>query len=258
GPLGEDGSLQGIFRHLGIPLVGPDVLASAAAMDKDVCKRLLRDADLLVAEGMSFHYAEAESIDYAAVRNQLGSPVFIKPANMGSSVGVSKAETREEFQQAIQEAFRYDTKIIVEEAIEGRELECAVLGNAAIECSGIGEVDMSAGFYTYDAKYESPDAAKVVIPAPDLDNQIIAKLISVARSAYQTLECEGLSRVDMFLCEDGRVYVNEINTLPGFTSISMYPKLWEEQGLPYGELLDRLIELALERGARNSALERQR
>jgi len=258
GPNGEDGSLQGLLRQLNVPFVGPDVAASAAAMDKDMCKRLLREADLLVAEGFVFHQSEKDSIDFAAVRNRIGLPVFIKPANMGSSVGVGKAETYEEFQAAITEAFRYDHKVLVEEAIIGRELECAVMGNEQVESTGIGEIDMSAGFYSYDAKYESPDAAKVIIPAPDLDPETLAKLISVARGAYQAVCCEGLSRVDMFLCEDGRVYVNEINTLPGFTNISMYPKLWGVQGLAYSDLIDRLVELALQRGKRTAQLAKGR
>ncbi|MEL6672620.1 MAG: D-alanine--D-alanine ligase family protein [Bacteroidota bacterium] len=260
GPFGEDGSLQGILRHLGLPFVGPDVLGSAVAMDKDVCKRLLREADLKVAEGLTFRYYEKDAIDYAAVRNRLGSPLFIKPANMGSSVGVSKAENKAEFDAAVAEAFRYDHKIIVEEAIVGRELECAVLGNGQVATTSIGEVAMTqatdAELYDYASKYLSDTAADILIPAPDLDNQTLAKLMLVAKNAYLALECEGMSRVDMFLTEDGAVYVNEVNTLPGFTSISMYPKLWEQAGTPYNELIDELIKLAIERGKRTAKLEK--
>lgn len=259
GPYGEDGTLQGIFMHLAIPFVGPGVLGSAAAMDKDVCKRLLRDADLLVAAYDCFYYYEKDAIDYMAVVNKLGTPLFIKPANMGSSVGVQKVENKAEFDAAIQEAFRYDHKVIVEEAIVGRELECAVMGNAAVETSHIGEVDVNpeaAGLYDYESKYLSETAAKTLIPAPGLDDQILAKLLLVAKNAYRVIGCEGMSRVDMFLTEEGHVYVNELNTLPGFTSISMYPQLWEHAGTSYSELIDHLIQLALERGAREAKLEK--
>lgn len=257
GPMGEDGSLQGILNHLGIPFVGPDVLGSAVSMDKDVAKRLLREADLKVAEGLCFQYFEKDAIDYLAVINKLGSPLFIKPANMGSSVGVKRAENKAEFEVAITEAFKYDTKIIVEEAIVGRELECAVMGDAILATSSIGEINMvEEEFYDYESKYVSQTAADLNIPAKDLDDQTLAKLILVAKNAYQTLCCEGLSRVDMFLTEEGAVYVNEINTLPGFTSISMYPALWAQAGTPYGELIDELLQLAMERGQRRGELKR--
>ncbi len=259
GPMGEDGSLQGLLRHLDIPFVGPGVLASAAAMDKDVTKRLLREADLLVAEWMSFLAHEQQAIDYAGVVNRLGLPLFIKPANMGSSVGVSRATNREEFDRAVALAFRYDHKILIEEAISGRELECAVMGNEQIASSGIGEVGMTTDdFYDYDSKYEHEHAAKVSIPAPDLNDDMRSKLILVAQHAYRTIGCEGMTRVDMFLTPDGEVYVNELNTLPGFTNISMYPKLWEHAGTGYGELLDELISLAIERGQRERRLQRAR
>ena len=256
GPYGEDGTLQGLLKHLNLPFVGPDVLGSAVSMDKDVSKRLLNEADLLTANSFCFHYYEKDAVDYTAVVNKLGLPLFIKPANMGSSVGVKKAENHQEFVAAIQEAFRYDHKVIVEEAIIGRELECAVLGNAEIACTSVGEVDMSAGFYDYDSKYESPDAAKILVPAPGLDNASLAKLTLVARNAYRVLACEGMTRVDMFLTEDGQVYINEVNTLPGFTSISMYPKLWEQAGTSYEDLIDELLQLAMERGVREAALEK--
>lgn len=256
GPYGEDGTLQGLLRHLNLPFVGPDVLGSAVAMDKDVAKRLLKEADLLVAKGFVFHYYEQAAIDYVAVVNQLGLPLFIKPANMGSSVGVSKATNPAEFAAAIREAFRYDHKVIVEEAIVGRELECAVLGNAEVATSSVGEVVMSSGIYDYDSKYVSADAAKIVIPAENIDDQLLAKLVLVAKNAYRALNCEGMTRVDMFLCEDGSVYVNELNTLPGFTNISMYPKLWEAAGTSYPELVHELVQLALERGHREARLDK--
>lgn len=255
GPMGEDGTLQGMLRQMDIPFVGPDVCGSAVAMDKDVAKRLLREADLLVAEGRAFTFGSKDALDFAALRNQLGLPLYVKPANMGSSVGVSKVETREEFQKAVELAFTYDVKIIVEEGIEGRELECAVMGNEVPETTHVGEVVLDAQFYDYASKYAGESEAKVLIPAPNLSEEELAKLILVARSAYQTLCCEGMARVDMFLCSDGRVYVNEINTLPGFTSISMYPQLWQNAGLTYPELLNHLIQLALDRYNRNQQLE---
>lgn len=259
GPMGEDGSLQGLFRHLDLPFVGPDVLASAASMDKDVTKRLLRDADLLVAKWLTFHSWERDAIDFMTVANHLGLPVYIKPANMGSSVGVSRAATKDEFDAAVELAFQFDTKLLIEEAITGRELECAVLGNEEIAATSIGEVGMTTeDFYDYDSKYESEDAAEIRIPAPDLDDQTLAKLILVAKNAYRTLDCEGMTRVDMFLTEDGSVYVNELNTLPGFTSISMYPQLWNHAGTGYTELLEELIALALSRGARGKKLKSTR
>jgi D-alanine-D-alanine ligase len=256
GPYGEDGSLQGVLRHLGLPFVGPDVLGSAVCMDKDVAKRLLLQADLLTAAFRCFHHHEREAIDFFAVANQLGLPLFIKPANMGSSVGVAKAHDQPSFEAAIAEAFRYDSKVIVEAYIEGRELECAVMGNGILATTSVGEVGMSQGFYSYDAKYQSPDAAQVLIPAPDLDDQTLAKLVLVAKSAYQSLACEGMARVDMFLTQEGAVYVNEINTLPGFTDISMYPQLWDHAGTPYMALITALVELALERGVREGGLAR--
>ncbi|MCL4129698.1 UNVERIFIED_CONTAM: hypothetical protein GTU68_012648 [Idotea baltica] len=256
GPYGEDGTLQGMLRHLNLPFVGPDVLSSAVSMDKDVAKRLFREADLLTANYMCFRYYEKDAIDYIGVINQLGSPVFIKPANMGSSVGIARADDQQSFEAGIKEAFRYDHKIIIEEAIEGRELECAVLGNAEIATTHIGEVGMAAGFYDYDSKYLSDDAAKIQIPAPDLSNAQLAKLMLVAKNAYRTLECEGMSRVDMFLTTEGEVYINEINTLPGFTNISMYPQLWGHAGTNYRDLISDLIQLALEKGQRESKLEK--
>jgi len=254
GPFGEDGSLQGLLQHLNLPYVGPGVLGSAVAMDKDVSKRLLKEAGLLVADYLVFHAYEANAIDYFAVKNQLGLPLFIKPANMGSSIGVCKADNKEEFDEAVAEAFRYDHKIVVESFIEGRELECAVLGNEILDATGIGEIVMEAGFYDYDSKYISADAAKLYIPAK-ISDLALHKLRIVAKQAYQVHACEGLARVDMFLTAENDVYVNELNTLPGFTSISMYPKLWEVEGLSYSNLITRLIELAIERHARNSALE---
>lgn len=259
GPMGEDGTLQGLFRHLDLPFVGPDALASAASMDKDVTKRLLRDADLLVAKWLMFHSWERDAIDFMTVANHLGMPVYIKPANMGSSVGVSRAGTKAEFAAAVELAFQFDSKLLIEEAIVGRELECGVLGNEEIAATSIGEVGMTTeDFYDYESKYESEDAAEIRIPAPNLDDETLAKLILVAKNAYRTLGCEGMTRVDMFLTEDGSVYINELNTLPGFTNISMYPQLWQHAGTGYSDLLDELISLAISRGERDQRIKRGR
>ncbi|WNJ21494.1 D-alanine--D-alanine ligase [Pontibacter sp. G13] len=259
GIFGEDGTLQGLLRQINLPFVGPDVLGSAVAMDKDVAKRLLKEADLLVAEGLVFHRHEADAIDFVGVRNQLGMPVFIKPANMGSSVGVSRAENLDEFTQAVNLAFKYDRKILIESAIEGREVECAVMGNEVPETTTIGEVTMNIeGFYDYDSKYESDVAAQVTIPAEGIAEDLQAKLILVAKSAYKVLECEGMARVDMFLTEEGRVFINEVNTLPGFTNISMYPKLWEHAGTSYSDLITHLVELGIERSQSAQSLEKNK
>ncbi|MFN0204408.1 MAG: D-alanine--D-alanine ligase [Bacteroidia bacterium] len=257
GPNGEDGTLQGMLTQLNLPFVGPGVLGSSVAMDKDVCKRLFKEAGLFVANGLVFHHFEKDAVDYQAVVNQLGSPLFIKPCNMGSSVGVSKATNEAEFQAAIQLAFQFDTKVIVEEMLVGRELECAVLGNEFPEASGVGEVIVSKGFYDYETKYVTDDA-QIMIPAENISEFALEKIRMVARQAFQVLGCEGMSRVDVFLTKDEDIYINEINTLPGFTSISMYPKLWEKAGLPYDELIDNLLQLAIARTKRDNTLQRSR
>ena len=257
GPNGEDGTIQGLLSQLNLPFTGPGVMASAIAMDKDVCKRLFLQAGLLSANALIFQRHELDSIDYAAVCNKLGSPVFIKPANMGSSVGVSKATNAAEFAQAVSLAFRFDSKILIEEMLVGRELECAVLGNECPEASGVGEVVVLRGFYDYESKYLT-DAAKTIIPAENISESALLKIRMVARQAYEVLGCEGLARVDMFLTAEEDVYINEINTLPGFTSISMYPKLWEAEGLAYPKLIEALIALAIARKEREDGLQRSR
>ncbi|SNT29705.1 D-alanine--D-alanine ligase [Ekhidna lutea] len=245
GPNGEDGTIQGLLRLMNIPFVGPSVLASAASMDKDVTKRLLRDSGLMVANWILIHKGEGTP-SFEEVEKQLGSVVFVKPANMGSSVGVHRVTNKEEWDVAISDALAYDKKVLVEQAINGRELECAVLGNDNPKATGVGEVQ-SGDFYSYEEKYASGSDAEIVIPAK-IDEKYLPALKQTAVKAYKVLDCEGLARVDMFLTEEGTILVNEINTIPGFTSISMYPKLWEEEGLSYADLIDRLIELAIERG----------
>mgnify|MGYP004707951491 CR=1 FL=1 len=253
GPLGEDGALQGLLRMANLPFVGSPVLGSAAAMDKDVAKRLLRDAGLPVAPWVCIRRHEAASVDVQALIAQLGLPLFVKPANQGSSVGVSKVKQAGEFAEALQLALRHDHKVLVESAVVGREIECAVLGNDLPQASVCGEVVVHDEFYAYDTKYINPDGADVVVPAA-IDGDAQARIQHIALQAYQVLECAGMARVDVFLTADGQIVISEINTLPGFTRISMYPKLWGASGLGYTALITRLIELALERHAADRAL----
>lgn len=257
GPNGEDGTLQGIFLQLDIPFVGPSVLGSAVAMDKDFTKRILRDAGIGHAKGITFYKHEINKISYTTTQRELGDIMFVKPCNMGSSVGVSKATNETEFFEALKEAFKFDNKVLVEQGINGRELECAVLGNEVIETSTVGEVVMEKGFYDFENKYKN-DNAKIYIPAPNISVAQLAKIQETARKAYQALGLEGLSRVDVFLTDDDDVIINEPNTLPGFTSISMYPKLWEHSGLKYADLIEKLIQLAIERHKSNNTLQRVR
>ncbi|ANF58794.1 D-alanine--D-alanine ligase [Halotalea alkalilenta] len=257
GTLGEDGSLQGLLRILDLPQVGSGVLGSAICMDKDVAKRLLRDAGLQVAPFVSVTRTRRASLDFDAVVDQLGLPLFVKPASQGSSVGVSKVVDRAGFERALDEAFSFDHKVLIEQAIEGREIECAVLGNDAPRASLCGEILLSDEFYSYDTKYISESGARLSIPAELTDAQSEA-IQAVALETFALLECQGMARVDVFLTEDDRVVVNEVNTLPGFTRISMYPKLWEASGLSYSELLTTLIALARERHTQDLALKSSR
>ena len=251
GPFGEDGTVQGLLKLAGVPFVGAGVLGSAVGMDKDVMKRLLRDAGIPIGKFLTFK--SGDEIAFAKVKKELGLPLFIKPANMGSSVGVSKVRNEKEFKAAIGEAFKYDNKIIFEENIPGREIECAVLGNDKPMASVPGEVIVKADFYSYDAKYIDEHGAVIKIPA-DMPKAVAKKIQAIAVKTFQVLSCEGLSRVDFFLKDNGDVLVNEINTIPGFTSISMYPKLWQATGISYPNLIDRLIQLAIERFKKESKL----
>ena len=255
GANGEDGRIQGLCELAGIPYVGCGVLSSAACMDKAFTKIVVRGLKIAQAEHVLFYRHELEEGMAAAckrVRYKIGYPCFVKPANAGSSVGVSKASDKKELEAALRLASRFDTKILVEKAIIGREMECAVLGNAKAEASCVGEVLSAADFYDYDAKYHNAES-RSVLPAniPAAKSQEIR---DAALAIFKALDCSGLSRVDFFL-EDGtnRVVFNEINTLPGFTTISMYPKLWNAEGIATDQLIDRLIELALERAKDDAA-----
>lgn len=250
GPFGEDGSMQGLLKLAGVPFVGPSVLGSAVGMDKEITKRILRDNGIPVGKFVTF--LSSEKINFGKVKKELGMPLFIKPANMGSSVGISKVRNENEFKKALKEAFKFDTKIIIEEFINGREIECAVLGNDHPMASVPGEIIANQDFYSYDAKYI--DAGSVAVIPAKIDKNTTKKIQELAIKTFQVLNCEGMSRVDFFLKKNGDILVNEINTIPGFTNISMYPKLWETSGIPVSKLLDRLIELAIERFEREQKL----
>ncbi|PIQ29058.1 D-alanine--D-alanine ligase [bacterium (Candidatus Blackallbacteria) CG17_big_fil_post_rev_8_21_14_2_50_48_46] len=254
GTYGEDGAVQGLLKMAGIPCVGSGILGSAVGMDKDVMKRLLREAGIPTPRFCVLHAAQREQIQLEAVLEALGGfPLFVKPANLGSSVGIHKVKSAADWEPALADAFSFDTKLVIEEGLICREIECSVLGNQQPRASLPGEVIVQAEFYSYEAKYISEDAARLEIPAR-LPEAQIAEIQALAVQTFRVLNCEGLARVDFFLTPEGQVYVNEVNTLPGFTRISMYPKLWEASGLSYRELLDQLIALALERAAQERKL----
>ncbi|MEM9848306.1 MAG: D-alanine--D-alanine ligase family protein [Bacteroidota bacterium] len=253
GPNGEDGTIQGLARLLNLPFIGPDVLGSAAVMDKDLTKRLLRQADIKVAPDYVVYKYEKTKLDYAAITTELGAPIFIKPANAGSSIGVHKVSEAETFQAAIDDAFQYDDKVIIEAAIIGRELEAAVMGNQQpVAASSVAEI-VTAEEYSFEEKYSDASQTKVLVPAP-VEQSVLAQLRSTALKAYRVTGCAGLTRVDMFLTEAGEIFVNELNTLPGFTNISVYPKLWAHDGMSQTALITRLIEYAFERYESQKAL----
>jgi D-alanine-D-alanine ligase len=244
GPFGEDGTVQGLLKLANLPFVGAGVLGSAVGMDKDVMKRLLRDAKIPIPTFLAFE--RSDKISFAKVKKTLGMPLFIKPANLGSSVGISKVATPSQFSAAVKEAFRYDNKIVIEEFIRGREIECSVLGNDNPIASLPGEIIVNRDFYSYNAKYLDDQGARLEIPAK-LPKAIVKKVRQTAVRVYKALCCEGMGRIDFFVQANGRVLVNEINTIPGFTQISMYPKMWEATGISYSRLIDRLIQLAIAR-----------
>lgn len=253
GTLGEDGSLQGLVRTLNLPFVGVDLLGSAVSMDKDFTKRLLKEQGLQVASGRVYKSHEQCAICFDDIKASLGLPVFIKPANQGSSVGVSKATDKDSFEKAIKEAFLYDDKVLIEEAVKGREVECAVLGNENPQASVIGEILPQTDFYSYESKYINESGAVLSAPA-DLTPEQVKKIQNEAVRVFKTLDCEGMARVDFFLKEDDTLIINEVNTIPGFTKISMYPRLWTLSGLSYPALIDQLIKLAFERHQRKGNL----
>jgi D-alanine-D-alanine ligase len=247
GTYGEDGTVQGLLELAGLPYVGAGVLGSAVGMDKDVQKRLFRDAGMPVGDFVAFprtHWESSRADTLKLIQKQLRFPVFVKPAALGSSVGMTKAHNREELEAALDIAAEFGQKIIVERGLNAREIEVAVLGNDDPRASIPGEIVPHREFYDYAAKYLE-EGTKLLIPAP-LKAAQVAKFQKLAIRAFQALDCAGMARVDFFLeRKTSRIYLNEINTIPGFTSISMYPKLWEATGVPFRELIDRLIQLGL-------------
>ncbi len=249
GTYGEDGTVQGLLELAGLPYVGAGVLASAVGMDKGFQKTLWRGLGLPVVPFLSTTRREIERAPEAVLERaeaSIGYPCFTKPSNLGSSVGVHKAHTRAELLAGLRDAARYDTDLLIEQAVDARELECSVLGNDEPVASVVGEIVPNAEFYSYRAKYLD-GTSRSVIPA-DVPPAIAETVRELAVRAFASLRCSGLARVDFFLERGtGRVFLNEINTMPGFTTISMYPKLWEASGVPFAELVDRLVRLALER-----------
>jgi D-alanine-D-alanine ligase len=258
GTYGEDGTVQGLFELADVPYVGSGVLGSALGMSKDAQKRLMREAGIPVTK-----FAVLTKWDFEADRSQalhaaskLGYPVYVKPSCLGSSIGVSRVCGAQELEPAILDALRYDRKVLIEAACEGRELECAVLGNRRPEVAGPGEIVVERGhaFYSYESKYVDPKGAKLMIPAP-LPAATAQRIRAMAQAAFIALDLRGMARVDFLAREDlSEIVVNEVNTIPGFTEISMYPKLWAAAGMPMPKLVDRLIELALEEHAERRAL----
>ncbi len=257
GTYGEDGTLQGLLKAMNIPYVGPDVLGSAIAMDKDIAKRLFAAADIPVAKWLTLYRAgqdEKPIPTYSEAVATLGSPFFIKPANAGSSVGVSRVLSEADYKAALTKAFKYDHKVLMEEGVIGKELECAVLGNIEdMQASSVGEIVATKDFYSYDAKYVSSTGANLQIPA-DINPEMLERIRQYALRACKVIHCEGMARVDFLLSNEGHLVLNEINTLPGFTAISMYPKLWEHSGIQKEELVSHLITFALQRHHRDATL----
>jgi len=257
GPFGEDGTVQGLLRLVNVAFVGAGVLGSAVGMDKDVMKRLLRDAGIPIVRFIVVNRHHSKKIGFDYARGRLGLPLFIKPANLGSSVGIHKVKDREEFKHAVRDAFNYDNKILIEEYIKGREIECSVLGNHNPIASVPGEILPRHEFYSYEAKYLDENGAALEIPAK-LSPETSDRIRQLAIKTFSVLCCEGMARVDFFVRNDSEIIVNEINTIPGFTRISMYPKLWEATGSSYSELIDKLIQLAIERFEREKRLKTDR
>jgi len=257
GTFGEDGTVQGLLELAGVPYVGAGVLGSAVGMDKMIQKQVLEAAKIRVAQGLSFFVSEFEESQkkiVARIEEELQYPCFVKPSNTGSSIGISKAHDRNELIDAVTLAGQYDRKIIVEKSIEkAREIECGVIGNDKPAASVLGEIIPSNEFYDYDAKYVDGKST-AIIPA-DIPKWAVRKIQYVACKAFKVLDCSGMARVDFLVQGNGsKIFLNEINTIPGFTSISMFPKLWEASGLSYSDLLDKLIQLAIERHRAKSAL----
>ncbi len=251
GLFGEDGTIQGYFKMANLAFVGCGVMASSACMDKDMTKRILRDAGIGITP-----YAVATADNkpaYSDLAKELSTTLFLKPANLGSSVGVYKVTNEAEYNEKLEEAFRFDFKILIEKFIPNKEVECAVLGNENPKASIPGEVTMNTDFFDFESKYVDKDSSGFVIPANEA-SQILEEIRRQAIKVFIAMGCEGYARIDFFLTKNKEIYLNEVNTIPGFTSVSMYPKMWDATGIPYAELLDLLIEFGLDRYRKEQAL----
>ncbi len=251
---GEDGAIQGIFKAYNIPLVGCTVLGSAVSMDKIVSKKLLKESGVPVADYLYFSHTEKDEFPFSRIVERIGLPFMIKAAALGSSVGISKVNSEDEFGPALEDAFRYGSQVLIEEFVKGRELECGVIGNESPESTLPGEIVMKKNysFYDYQAKYQDEEAIDIVIPA-QVSAETSAQIQKYCVLAYQALNCNDYSRVDVFLTEENKVVINEINTIPGFTNVSMFPMLWSNMGLKYRDLISKLLELAQSRWERQNS-----
>ena len=254
---GEDGSIQGLLTAMNIPFAGSGVLGSAMAMDKLVSKLLLKEANIPVSKFIAFNYSERDDYSYSNVSAKIGVPFMVKPVNLGSSVGVNKVKNEADYYKALEETFKYDQEVLLEEYIQGRELECAILGNANVRGSHPGEIVINEGyeFYTYEAKYEDENAVDLQIPA-SVDDTIAEQIKELCIKSYKALKCSDFARVDLFLTPHNEIYINEINTIPGFTNVSMFPSLWGQHGIEYSQLLTEIIDMAVERYQKKQSVER--
>jgi len=254
---GEDGSIQGLLKALDIPMIGTGVAGSAMSMSKLVAKRLLKEAGLPINKFLYSYFSDKKQFSFDEIVAQIGLPFMVKAASLGSSVGVSKVKSNADFEKALADSYRYDDCVLFEEFIEGREIECAILGNDPVLASMPGEIIISSNyeFYTFDAKYVDGEAVSIQVPAK-LESSIAEKIREVSIKAYQALGCEDFSRVDLFLTKKGDVFVNEINTIPGFTNSSMFPMMWQERGISFTDLISRLADLAEERYKKSRRVDR--
>jgi D-alanine-D-alanine ligase len=255
---GEDGSIQGLLKVFEFPFAGTGVLGSAVSMSKLYSKRLLEAAGIPVGKYLTYEFHQKSDIEFASIESKLGLPFMAKAANLGSSVGVVKVKSAKDFDAALDEVFKFDKTIIFEEFVEGRELECSVMGNENPQASMPAEIVVSKNyeFYTYEAKYLDPNAAELHVPAK-IDNNIADKIRVLSTKAYKALNCEDFARVDLFLKKNGDVLINEINTIPGFTNSSLFPMMWKERGITFTDLITQLIEMALERQKNNQRISNQ-
>ncbi len=254
---GEDGSIQGLLKAMELPMVGTGVLGSAMSMSKLVTKRLLKEAGVPVTKFKAVSFDQKDTLKFPELEAEFGLPFMVKAASLGSSVGISKVKTEADFIVAVKEAFRYDDTLLIEQYVKGREIECAILGNYPPQASLPGEIIINPKyeFYTFDAKYVDGEAVRIDVPAK-LDSSIAEKIRELSIKTYQALHCEDFSRIDLFLSDDGKIYINEINTIPGFTNSSMYPMMWKDRGVSFTELISKLIALCIERFERSKRIER--